>query len=81
MEALDLFLAANQDAIATAARINIPAANSSNVAYSSAGMSSSLRATTRKIQAYRTSKLHREMDAQQMADLEKDLTDLVEEES
>jgi hypothetical protein len=76
-----LFLAANQDAIATAARINIPAANSSNVAYSSAGMASSLRATTRRVKAYRTSKLNRELDAQQMADLEKDLTDIVEEES
>jgi uncharacterized protein YegL len=76
-----LFLAANQDAIATAAKISIPAHNSSNVAYSHGGMTSSLRATTRKIKAYRSSKLNREMSDEQMADLEKGLNQMVDEES
>ena len=48
-----LFLAANQDAIATAAKMNIGRANSANLAYSKAGISSQGAGFSRRTSAYR----------------------------
>lgn len=50
-----LFLAANQDAIATAAQMNIHAHDSATADYSGKGMRSSNRAFSRKIRAMRSS--------------------------
>lgn len=50
-----LFLAANQDAIATAAQMNIHAHDSATAEYSGKGMRSSSRAFSRKIRAMRSS--------------------------
>ena len=48
-----LFLAANQDAIATAAQMNIHAHNSATASYSGAGMKGSLRSFSRKVGSIR----------------------------
>lgn len=48
-----LFLGANQDAIATASRMNIDRANSANVAFDRAGVSSQGSSFSRKASAYR----------------------------
>lgn len=50
-----LFLAANQDAIATAAQMNIHAHDSATAEYSGKGVRSSSRAFSRKIRAMRSS--------------------------
>ncbi|MFK5921145.1 MAG: hypothetical protein QM496_03140 [Verrucomicrobiota bacterium] len=50
-----LFLGANQDAIATAGRMNIHAHNSSNFLYSGSGLTSSSVALSRKLSAMRQS--------------------------
>ncbi len=51
-----LFLGANQDAIATAAQMNIPARDAATSVYSGEGMLQSQRAFSRKIRAMRRSK-------------------------
>lgn len=48
-----LFLGANQDAIASAQRMNIPAQNSSNFLYSRTGLTSSSSGISRKMSAIR----------------------------
>lgn len=70
-----LFLAANQDAIATAGRMNIHAHNSSSVLYSSSGVSSSSSAISRKVSAIRQSE-----SGIANEDMMKTLSDIVAEE-
>jgi hypothetical protein len=50
-----LFLAANQDAIATAAQMNILAQNSATASYTNEGVQGSARALSRKTKAIRES--------------------------
>lgn len=78
-----LFLAANQDAVATAAQMNIDRNSASCVAYSHLGMHASSRSFSRKI---RSSREWREMQklgappSAKPADVEKPLDDIVREE-
>ncbi len=74
-----LFLGANQDAIATAAQMNIHAHDAATASYNDAGVRGSSRAFSRKIRAMR------EMDADPASacvneDLGKSMSDLQEEE-
>ena len=74
-----LFLAANQDAIASASAMHIDANLSSNVSYSFKGMKSTSGALARKVRALRM-KSSGTMDAQALADDAKSLGDIVKEE-
>lgn len=74
-----LFLAANQDAIATAASINIAQQDTSQVSYSSSGVKSTGASFGRKARAIRRMALKNLTD-QDIADLHKPLGDIVEEE-
>ena len=74
-----LFLAANQDAIATAAQMNIHAHDSATSEYSGKGMRSSSRAFSRKIRAMRSS-LNAAPDADLHEDISKPMSDLLREE-
>ncbi len=71
-----LFLGANQDAIATAAKINIGAHNAATFEASDSGVYSSQRAFNRKITAIRESD-----DCVASSDLEKSMEDIILEES
>lgn len=73
-----LFLGANQDAIATAAQINIAAHNSAAYAADEAGTAACVRSTSRKISALRRSKAN--PSASPSADLTKPLSEIQEEE-
>lgn len=75
-----LFLAANQDAIATAAGINIHAHDTSNVHYTAAGVKSSGGAIGRKASALRSASMAAPMSAAAMADLAKPMSEIVREE-
>lgn len=57
-----LFLAANQDAIATASKIHIPASNTSDITFTGDGMISGYRAASRKTHMLRTMKLGQRPD-------------------
>lgn len=70
-----LFLGANQDAIATAGRMNIHAHNSSNFLYSGPGLTSSSVALSRKLSAMRQSEA-----GVMNEDLKVPLSDIVSEE-
>ncbi len=70
-----LFLGANQDAIASAGRMNIPARNSSNVLFSSTGLSSGGSAISRKMRSIRLSEAGIRSE-----DLNASLSDIVSEE-
>ena len=74
-----LFLAANQDAIATAALINIHAHDSATSEYSDKGMRSSSRAFSRKIRAMRSS-LNETAETMLNEDLAKPMEELLREE-
>lgn len=74
-----IFLAANQDAIATAAAMNMGHGTSSNVDYSFGGISSSGGAIGRKVRAMRM-KSSGTMDAQAMADDAKPMSEIIKEE-
>ncbi len=74
-----LFLAANQDAIATAASMRIDACTSSNVTYSPKGITSTGTAMSRKVRAMRM-KSSGTMDAQAMEDDAKPMDQIVKEE-
>ena len=63
-----LFLGANQDAIATAAKLNIAAANASDYTSDPVGTRSSARATSRKMAAMRKSASGAGMNAKEQAD-------------
>jgi len=71
-----LFLGANQDAIATAAKINIRAQNAATFEASDSGVRSSQRSCSRKINAIRESNL-----CATSPDLEKSMEEIVLEES
>ena len=74
-----IFLAANQDAIATASRLSIDAAMGGNVKFSKQGVFSSGNAMNRKVRAMRM-KSSGTMDAQAMEDDVKSMDQLVREE-
>ncbi len=74
-----LFLAANQDAIATAASMRIDACTSGNVSYSMKGVTSTGSAMSRKVRAMRM-KSSGTMDAQAMEDDAKPMDQIVKEE-
>ena len=73
-----LFLAANQDAIATAAQMNIDRSNAATSAYSGVGMRSSQRAMSRKIRAMKQAQMGGE--ATHFGDLKASMKDLLEDE-
>lgn len=75
-----LFLAANQDAIATASMLNIDARDSGNVTYSADGMMSSSKALHRKVRAMRMSAAQMKLSLQEQHDLMSQLDGLVKEE-
>lgn len=75
-----LFLGANQDAIASAARMNIRAKDSSNYLADSFGTTSGQRAMSRKIRAMRTTAVHETLTPEEQADLNAPLSDLATEE-
>lgn len=74
-----LFLAANQDAIATAATMRIDACSTGNVSYSAKGITSTGSAMSRKVRAMRM-KSSGTMDAQAMEDDAKPMDQIVKEE-
>ena len=69
-----LFLAANQDAVATAAQMNIRARDSATSSFSQHGIGSSTRAFSRKIKAMRSK------DKNDLADFHKSMGEILEEE-
>ena len=76
-----LFLAANQDAIATAAGLSIHAADTSNIQYTAVGVKSSGGAIGRKARAMRMASMSAPMTASAKADLEKPMSEIVSEET
>ena len=74
-----LFLAANQDAIATASAMRMDASHSSNVNFSAKGVQSTGSAMSRKVRAMRM-KSSGNMDAQAMEDDAKPMDQIVREE-
>ncbi len=74
-----IFLAANQDAIATAATMRIDACSTGNVTYSSKGVRSTGSAMSRKVRAMRM-KSSGTMDAQAVEDDAKPMNQIVQEE-
>jgi hypothetical protein len=74
-----LFLAANQDAIANAAAMNMDTHSSANVMYSLAGVKSTGSAMSRKVRASRM-KSSGTMDAQALEDEAKSMNEIVREE-
>jgi uncharacterized protein YegL len=74
-----LFLGANQDAIATAAQMNIHAHNAATASYSADGVQGSARAFSRKARAMRES-LSENDNAAPNADLMKPMGDILREE-
>ena len=74
-----LFLGANQDAIATAAQMNIHAHNAATASYSADGVQGSARAFSRKARAMREA-LSESDDAAPNADLMKPMGDILREE-
>lgn len=74
-----LFLAANQDAIASGGAMHMDASLSGNVSYSPKGIKSTGSAMSRKVRAMRM-KSGGNMDAQAMADDAKSMNDIVREE-
>lgn len=74
-----IFLAANQDAIATAAAMKMDLHSSSSVVYSHAGVKSTGSAMARKVRAMRM-KSSGNMDAQALADDAKPMEQIVQEE-
>jgi uncharacterized protein YegL len=72
-----LFLGANQDAIATAARMGVAAADSATFVHDASGYKSSGKAVSRKIMALRSSKSLPRTD---LPDLAKPMSDILREE-
>lgn len=75
-----LFLGANQDAIATASKLNIAAANASNYAADSIGTISSSKAVGRKLAAIRKSASGMPLNVKEQADVSASLGAIVAEE-
>ena len=74
-----LFLGANQDAIATAAQMNIHAHNAATASYSAEGVRGSNKAFSRKVQAMRES-LSAESSAAPNQDLQRPMEEILREE-
>jgi hypothetical protein len=74
-----LFLAANQDAIASAGAMSMSAQSSANVSFNEKGIKSTGNAMARKVRAMRM-KSSGNMDAQAMEDDAKSMNDIVKEE-
>jgi uncharacterized protein YegL len=74
-----LFLGANQDAIATAAQMNIHAHNAATASYSTEGVKGSAKAFSRKVQAMRES-ISADYAADTNEDLNKPMGDILREE-
>jgi hypothetical protein len=74
-----LFLAANQDAIASAGAMSMSAQSSANVSFNEKGIKSTGSAMARKVRAMRM-KSSGNMDAQAMEDDAKSMNDIVKEE-
>ena len=72
-----LFLAANEDAIATAAQLGIDRRSSSAVPYSRAGIRSTSSSLSRKMRVMR----HHASTGEKLADLDAPMQDIVEDES
>jgi Mg-chelatase subunit ChlD len=72
-----LFLAANQDAIATGGRLGVARADSATFADDGAGFQSSSKAMSRKVRAIRSSKLHPGVP---LADLDSSMSEILREE-
>jgi uncharacterized protein YegL len=75
-----LFLGANQDAIATAARVGIHAANSATYLADDHGLGASGASVSRKAKAMRKFQSQQALDAAEQADLNAPLSDIVREE-
>lgn len=75
-----LFLGANQDAIATAARAGIHAHNTATFTADHAGASASMDAFARKSKSIRKSRAHTPMDAQELNDLHAPMESILREE-
>jgi len=75
-----LFLGANQDAIATAANLNIPSANAATFRSDSLGTRTTHRAASRKASAHRVSASGRKLNTVEEADLAAAMSSLVAEE-
>lgn len=75
-----LFLGANQDAIATAASLNIDAANAANYIADKIGTHSSNKAMSRKLYALRKKAMGAAMSVQEQADVSASLGKIVAEE-
>lgn len=75
-----LFLGANQDAIATAAKIGIRAADSANWMADAQGLDASGASVSRKAKAMRRMASRLPLDSAERADLDAPLSDLVREE-
>ena len=75
-----LFLAANQDAIASACALNMDRSSSGNVAFNAQGIRSSSFSLHRKIRAMRM-KAEGQMDAQATDDEAKTMEEIIEEEN
>ena len=75
-----LFLGANQDAIATAAKVGIHAANAANWVADDHGIDSSNASLSRKAKVFRKMATHQTLDPSEQADLQANLNDIVREE-
>ena len=75
-----LFLGANQDAIATAAKVGIQAANSANWVADDHGLDATNASLSRKAKAMRKMSAGQALDAHEQADLQANLNDIVREE-
>jgi uncharacterized protein YegL len=75
-----LFLGANQDAIATAANLNIAAANASAYTADKIGTHSSSKAMSRKLYAMRKRAMGAAMSVQEQSDVSASLSNIVAEE-
>lgn len=75
-----LFLGANQDAIATAARVGIDAHDSATFAADGPGTAASMDAFARKSKSIRKSASYQPMDEQELADLQAPMENILREE-
>lgn len=75
-----LFLGANQDAIATAAKVGIHAANAATYLADAHGLSATTESVSRKAKAMRKMSALQPLDAAEQADLQAPLSDIVREE-
>jgi hypothetical protein len=75
-----LFLGANQDAIATAAKIGIQAANSATYLADEHGLAATTESVSRKAKAMRKHSAQQPLNPTELADLQSPLSNIVQEE-